>query len=202
MTARDEDAPESASRRTQAERRSATRAQLMDAARALFVAKGYADTGTPEIVAAAGVTRGALYHHFADKADLFRAVCAREAEVVGKVIDDATRDLDDPAQAIRVGSVAYFDAMSVPGRSRLLLLDVPAVLGRDEATGLTLGEGRAQLREGLADALPDAGGGELEAMTDILSAAFDRTALAIAEGADRRTYIDAMLGIVERATAR
>ncbi|WP_299655568.1 TetR/AcrR family transcriptional regulator [uncultured Jannaschia sp.] len=189
------------SRRTQAERRDATRAQLMDAARALFVAKGYADTGTPEIVAAANVTRGALYHHFVGKTELFRAVCIREAEAVGRAIDAATLDLHDAGQALRVGAVAYLDAMNVPGRSRLLLLDVPAVLGHGEAGELTLGEGHAQLREGLAQALPSAGNDEIDATADILSAAFDRTALAIAQGGDRTTYVNAMLMILERAMA-
>ena len=62
--------------RTNRDRTERTRAALLQAARALFVAKGYADTSTPEIVAAAGITRGALYHHFDDKRALFRAVVA------------------------------------------------------------------------------------------------------------------------------
>lgn len=187
-------------RRTQAERRNAMRAQLMDAARALLVEKGYADTGTPEIVAAARVTRGALYHHFADKTDLFRAVCAREAEAVGKAIEDATKDVQDTKRALAVGSVAYFDAMSVPGRASLLLLEAPSVLGLDEAARLTSGDGRTQLREGLAQALPETEEAMIDAMADILSAAFDRTALAIATGGDRTAYINAMLELVERST--
>src|SRR5262245_48509470 len=73
-------------RRTQAERTAATRGALTDAARRLWSERGYAAVGTPEIAAAAGVTRGALYHQFADKAALFLAVAdAVEGDVTARV---------------------------------------------------------------------------------------------------------------------
>lgn len=192
-------------RRTQAERRDAMREQLMQAAKDLFVTKGFADTGTPEIVAKAGVTRGALYHHFSGKTDLFRAVCAAEAMAVGAEIDAATSGEADPAQALNKGAIAYFDAMSRPGRSRLLLLDLPAVMQsgdwsadwKDRAGS----QGLAELRAGLAAALPDSDPAEVEAMADALSAAFDGTALAIAQGGDRDIRIRAMLRVLDRVTS-
>lgn len=74
-------------RRSQADRRADTRAKLLEAARDLFIEMGFAETPTPEIVRRAGVTRGALYHHFADKADLFRALAKEEAKAISVHID-------------------------------------------------------------------------------------------------------------------
>ena len=161
--------------------------------------RGVAETGTPEIVAAAGVTRGALYHHFADKADLFRAVCAREADAIGKMIVSATQGIADPEEALLAGTRAYFDAVARTGRTRLLLLDAPAVLGHAEAVALVRSDGVSELREGLARIAPDMDEDELQALADMLSAAFDRAALAIEEGRDRSVYERAMRRLVSTA---
>lgn len=179
--------------RSQAERRARTRTDLMDAARALFVEKGFAETGTPEIVARAGVTRGALYHQFTDKADLFRAVAEREAGEVGRLIDEGTRTLRGSRNALDVGTRVYFQAMAVPGRATLLLVQAPAVLGPEVAGTLAGGHGVVQLRAGLTGILPDIDAAELDALTDVLSAAFDRAALAIARGACTEAYVRAVL---------
>jgi len=98
-----------ATRRTQAERRAETKARLLAAARELFVDKGFAETGTPELVRKAGVTRGALYHHFEDKTDLFRALATLEAQAIGAAIEETTRDIEDPEEAMAVGTNAYFE---------------------------------------------------------------------------------------------
>ena len=74
-------------RRTNEERTAATRAGLIAAGRAAFLARGFAGAGAPEIVAAAGVTRGALHHHFGDKRGLFHAVVEAEAAQVARAID-------------------------------------------------------------------------------------------------------------------
>lgn len=188
---------QAAIRRSNEDRTAATRAQLVSAARSLFAERPYADTGTPEIVAAAGLTRGALYHHFADKQALFRAVVEAEAAAVAADIDRASWPAGDPMQAIALGSTAYFEAMAKPGRTRLLLLDGPAVLGRTAMDAIDAVHGSGgTLRAGLAAALgmPDL---SVAPLADLLSAAFDRAVLAIEAGGDAGTYhaaIDALLG--------
>lgn len=183
-------------RRTQAERRAETRATLMKTARQLFLEKGYDRTGMPELVKAAGLTRGALYHHFSDKEDLFRAIAEDDAKAIGAHIDAQTRDVTDPEQAMDVGTQAYFDAMSAPGRAMILLSLAPAILGAQEAKALTTQEGSAELKDGLSAAMPDLDTKTLDALTDVLSAAFDRAGFEIAHGADRNAYTDALFRII------
>ena len=188
-------------RRSNRERTDATRAALIAAARQLFVDNGYAETGTPAIVAAAQVTRGALYHHFEDKADLLRAVIEAEARAVADTIVAGAHASASPADALLDGSDGYFAAMAIPGRVRLLLLEGPAVLGPDVMAGIHSAAGGGTLREELTAALP----GErrealpLDALAELLGAAFDRAALAISLGEpadDYRRAIDALLASI------
>ncbi|GGZ56026.1 TetR family transcriptional regulator [Streptomyces inusitatus] len=112
------------------QRSRATRAALVAAARPLFGERGYAGVGTEEIVRAAGVTRGALYHQFRDKTDLFDAtVQAVEAEVTGLIAARVTATAADPVEALRAGARAFLDAFTEPDVERILLLDAPGVLG-------------------------------------------------------------------------
>src|SRR5215471_8200206 len=103
-------------------RSEATRRQLVTAARALFGARGYADVGTEEIVRAAGVTRGALYHQFRDKADLFTAVAEEiEAEVAERIATGAAEATSDPLAGLRVGARLFLDACAEPEVERITL---------------------------------------------------------------------------------
>jgi len=185
--------------RTNRERTEATRLALIDAARALFVSKGYGDTSTPEIAVAAGITRGALYHHFADKRDLFRQVLVREAETVAADIEAATPQQLTPREALLEGSQAYLKAMSAPGRTRLLLIEGPAVLGLEEIMAIDEATSAGSLRQGLENARRGKGEVSLDALARLLSAAFDRAALEIDAGADAGEIRSAMRWLLEQA---
>jgi AcrR family transcriptional regulator len=189
-------------RRSNRDRTETTRRKLIVAARKLFTEKSYAETSTPEIVAAAGITRGALYHHFADKQALFQAVVEQEAREVAAEIESASLPSLAAREALIAGSDAYLAAMREPGRTRLLLLDGPAVLGRvgmDEIDGRhgnrTLLEGlAAAMRSGAMTTLP------LDALTALLAAAFDRAALAVEAGADPNDYRAVLAALLDGLT--
>jgi AcrR family transcriptional regulator len=184
--------------RSNKERTEATRLALIEAARRLFVDKGYAETATPDIVAEAGVTRGALYHHFEDKKALFRATLEREAEAVAAHIETVSIPAGSPREALLLGASAYFDAMAEPGRTRLLLLEAPAVLGFESVGAIDRENAEGTLKAGLAELLgPGAEADKLQALTDLLSAAFDRAAIAIEKGADRKAYEGAIADLLD-----
>jgi AcrR family transcriptional regulator len=118
-------------RRTQTERAAETRESLIAAARALFAEHGFADVALETIVRAAGVTRGALYHHFPDKTELFAAVFEQvEGEVatrMGEAIASANQT--DPIEIMRLGAGFWLDVCADPEIQRIVLVDAPAVLG-------------------------------------------------------------------------
>ena len=114
---------------TKAEQTERTRAALIAAGRALFAERGFAATSTEELVRAAGVTRGALYHHFRDKRDLFQAVYE---DVEKSLVGDVTQALGgavDALDVLRRGSEAFLDACLDPAVQRISLLEAPSVLG-------------------------------------------------------------------------
>ncbi len=181
-------------RRRQQDRRAATRRILVAAARTLFAQKGYAATSTPEIVKAAGVTRGALYHHFADKQALFAAVVEEEHAVLALTIHQAAEGGEDepgPVKALIRGGEGFLAAMQDEGRRRILIVDAPAVLGRARVDEIDARHGLHTLVEGVGTAI-EAGAIKnlpLLPLAHLLSAMFDRAALAPAEdlGAYRKT---------------
>ena len=108
-----------------------TRAALLDAARIQFAERGYSATGTEDIVQAAGVTRGALYHHFVDKQDLFEAVYTTlQNDLRDRILTAARADPGAPVwERIRRGVNEYLDHSMEPTVQRIVLVEAPAVFG-------------------------------------------------------------------------
>lgn len=186
--------------RSNRERTESTRRALLQAARSLFVLKGYGGTSTPEIATAAAITRGALYHHFSDKQDLFRQVLEAEAAAVRDDILAAARPGLSAQAVLIAGAEAYLHSMTVPGRTRLLLIEGPAALGAEQALAIDQANAGSTLREGLVEALgmKDV---DCDALARLLSAAFDRAALEIDAGADAVEVENAMVWLLRKSLA-
>lgn len=113
----------------QAARSASTRAKLIRAARTLFARKGYAGVGTEEIVRRAGVTRGALYHQFPAKEDLFLAVYEQVEQELTQRVAGLLGEVASPFAAMHAGIRAFLEACRAPEVQRIVLIDGPAVLG-------------------------------------------------------------------------
>ena len=117
---------------TQAERTEATRGRLIATARRLFAQRGYAATSTEEILKEAAVSRGALYHHFPSKTDLFQATFeAVEDELTSRVLQAAAGGETDPMRILQLGFDVFLDQCLNPEVQRIVMLDGPTVLGWD-----------------------------------------------------------------------
>jgi AcrR family transcriptional regulator len=177
----------SPARSQQTERSEATRASLIETARELFAERGYAAVGTEEIVRAAGVTRGALYHHFEDKRALFEAVYEDvERRLTEQLAAVAAASAADPLSALRAGAEAFLDACEDPAVQRIALVDAPSVLGweRWREIGMRYGLG---LVRGTIEAAIEAGEVEpqpAEPLAHLLLGAIDEGALLVARAND------------------
>ncbi len=188
--------------RTQADRSAATRELLVRTARPMFAAHGYGAVGTEAIVRAAGVTRGALYHHFADKLDLFAAVVETvEADTTAR-IDDAVSSagVEDPVELMRIGADAWLDASAEPEVQRIVVLEAPAALGweRWHEIGLKYGLGLVQslLEYGMGvGRIPQQ---PVAPLAHVLLGALDEAALYIARADDRATARREVGAVVRR----
>jgi AcrR family transcriptional regulator len=165
----------------------ATRAKLVKVSRRLFAKRGYSAVGTEEIVKKAGVTRGALYHQFEDKKDLFRAVFEEvESEVAQGITAQAAAQTTDPIEALRIGARLWLDASLDPEVRRIVLLDAPAVLGWEAWREIVGRYGLGLLAAGLGAAM-EAGAIERQpvmALAHVITGALDAAALYVAEADD------------------
>jgi len=185
---RDSTAP---ARRTQAERSQSTRSALIGAARLLFAERGYAGVGTEEIVRAAGVTRGALYHHFEGKRELFEAVYERlEVELAERIAAGALEaNAASPLAAMRAGSEMFLAACAEPEVQQIVLLDAPSVLGWDRWREIAAEHGLG-LIEATLQAAVDTGAIEpqpVRLLAHVLMGALDEAAMLVARAEDPET---------------
>jgi AcrR family transcriptional regulator len=185
------------------EQAAATRTALIGAARELFAERGYAGVGTEEVVRRARVTRGALYHHFADKRDLFRAVHEqREQELVASIAD-RIGSIADPWELMVTGVRAFLDACTDPALIRIALLDAPVVLGWAEwreidaryGLGLVVGALQGAMDAGVLRAQP------VRPLAHLLLGAMTEAAMLIANASDhaaaRREVEAPLLSLLE-----
>jgi AcrR family transcriptional regulator len=185
---RSKGSPSAPPRRTQAERSESTREALIRAARRLFAERGYADVGTEEIVRAAGVTRGALYHHFGGKRDLFEAVYERvEAELAREIASGAlAANPDSPLRAMRAGAEQFLRAATEPEAQRIVLLDGPSVLGWDRWREIAAEHGLGLIEASVTAAI-EAGAiapQPVAPLSHLLMGALDEGAMLVARAVD------------------
>lgn len=193
LEARSPDPARPKPRRSNVDRVAETRGVLLAAASLLFGREGYDATSTNAILTTAGLTRGALYHHFPDKRALFLAVAERlDAEIAGMVADRIAA-IPDRGQRLRQGVRLYLLAMAEAPTARILLIDAPAVLGLAAWRQLS---GRLWVRY-LDGLLPEPLSDPLTA--ELIGALIDRAALALSdrpepERAQALQTVDDLLG--------
>jgi AcrR family transcriptional regulator len=179
----------------------ATRAKLVKVARRLFAKRGYSAVGTEEVVKKAGVTRGALYHQFADKKDLFRAVFEQvEGEVTMNVARAAEAGVTDPLDVLRNGTRLWLDASLDPEVRQIVLIDAPSVLGFDQWREVAARYGLGVLAAALGAAM-EAGSIERQPLMPLahtIMGALDAAALYVAEAEDPEAARAEMEPVLER----
>jgi AcrR family transcriptional regulator len=158
-----------------------TRARLVETARELFADRGYAGVSMEQVCTKAEVTRGALYHHFAGKDDLFRAVCEDVAGTVTSQVLEAASGHSDAWRRLREGCQAFLVACSDQGVRQILLTDAPSVLGWASFRELDARHGLGLLRAGIQAAM-EAGAvqaGPVDLVAHMLVAALDEAAMVV-----------------------
>ncbi|MFD1547896.1 TetR/AcrR family transcriptional regulator [Nonomuraea guangzhouensis] len=168
------------------EQREQTRRILVREGRLLFASRGYGAVGLSQIVAAAGVTKGALYHHFESKADLFRTVLEQVQGEVAETVAATAEAQDDPWEQLAAGCRAFLAACTDPDIQQIMLIDGPAVLGWSEWRALDEAASARHLAEALSD-LIEAGiiaRQPVAPLTHLLSGAMNEAALWLAGSGD------------------
>jgi AcrR family transcriptional regulator len=168
------------------ERGEATRQELVEAATRLFAERGYEDTSIEAVLRETGVSRGALYHHFAGKEALFEAVLESVEEGVAQAVRESVADMTDPVESLRQGMHAWLDLTDDPVVRRVSLIDAPAVVGWEKWRGTDERHGFGMMKHAL-EMLAEAGHVRpelVDVLAHMLLAALVEVALLIARSDD------------------
>jgi AcrR family transcriptional regulator len=174
------------SKRPNAERTRQTREALIRAGRELFAERGFGATSTEEIVARAGVTRGALYHQFEDKRALFLAVFEAVERDLARRLAGVVAGEGDAARLLATGCDAFLDACAEPEVRRVALIDAPSVVGWETWREVDARHGLGLLRAVLERAAEQGvlGAERIDELAHLLLGALGEAAMVVAHGGD------------------
>ena len=182
----------------------ATRGQLIEVATGLFAEHGYEGTSIEAVLTAAGVSRGALYHHFAGKEALFTAVLEAVSERITAQLTEVISGCTDPVDAVRTGALGWIDLAGDPVIQRIMLVDAPSVLGWEQWRAMDEGRTAGAMRA-MLQAVSDTGRlpGELvDPFAHMILAALDEAAMVIARASDAQAAVAEGRQAVEEFLAR
>ncbi|MER6505734.1 TetR/AcrR family transcriptional regulator [Nonomuraea sp. NPDC001636] len=180
-----------------AERGAATREKVLAIATRLFAERGYDDTSIETVLQESGLSRGALYHHYAGKDALFEAVLEATESAIGVKIAKAVRGIADPAAALLAGALAWVRLAGDPVIRRIVLIDAPAVLGWESWRAMEERYSFGMLKAALqaTGAVPD---DFVDLHAHMLLAAVNESALLVARGGDTATAEAAVAEFLRR----
>lgn len=177
----------------QADRSAATIRLILDTARELFATQGYEASSIDMIAAAAGLTKGACYHHFASKRELFeRVVDELQAAIAARLTKMAPPPSGPPSpRSIATGAVAYLRLANDPAIRTLLLVDGPSALGWQRWREIDDRHFAGRVRGGVTYLLgPEAGASQVDAATRVIMGAIMEAALASGAAAEPEPVIE------------
>ncbi|MFI1465212.1 TetR/AcrR family transcriptional regulator [Nocardia carnea] len=180
-----------------AQQREETRRTLLREGRRLFADNGYAAVTIADIVTAAGVTKGALYHQFAGKPEVFRAVLADVQSEVADRVAAAADARPTPWDQLVAGCEAFLTTCATPEIQRIMLVDGPAVLGWQEWRAMDEATSARHLADALTSLIDEGviAPQPVQPLTHLLSGAMNEAALWLASGTGPEALADTLTAL-------